>query len=335
MLARNGRAAIGDLRYLADTQLGSFPTPLAKAQVAAALALYGDRVRAERVFRAAVEDAEAAGLRPLAPRTTGRPLRDDAAVLTLRVGDGDRRSRISSASSRQINTGRAAKQHTSTQEDAWSLLAAHALLTRQPPELTVDGVDLDGPFARSFGRDDLAAAPEIRNRADAPVSAEVTVRGVPEIAPPASAEGYQITRSYYTLDGATADPSVVGQGERLVAMVEVVPVDEAFARVIVNDPLPAGFEIDNPAILRAGDVAALDFLDLTGEAATTQFRAERFLAAFDKAEGDTAPRRFAYVVRAISPGEFVHPAAIVEDMYRPERRGRTNETRVSVIGPLR
>ena len=31
----------------------------------------------------------------------------------------------------------------------------------------------------------------------------------------------------------------------------------------------------------------------------------------------------AYVVRAVSPGQYVLPQAYVEDMYRPDRFGRT------------
>ena len=31
----------------------------------------------------------------------------------------------------------------------------------------------------------------------------------------------------------------------------------------------------------------------------------------------------AYVVRAVSPGRYVQPQAYVEDMYRPDRFGRT------------
>ncbi len=333
VLARNGRAAIGDLRYLADTQLGRFPTPLAKAQVAAALALYGDRVRAERVLRNAVDDAAGRRYDP-SRRDFGTALRDDAAVLTLGLETGIDGVDLSGLVT-QVSAGRAGRDHTSTQEDAWSLLAAHALLTEAPPRLEIDGTIREGAYARRFDTDDLTGdAPAIVNRADDAVTAEVTVRGVPLVAPPAYTEGYQITRSYYTMEGETADPSVVAQGDRLVAVVEVLPIDEAFARVMVNDPLPAGFEIDNPDILRGGDVAALD-IALTTEVAHTEFRAERFLAAFDKPQGDTVPRRFAYVVRAVSPGDFVHPAATVEDMYRPERRGRTNETLVSVVGPLR
>src|SRR5690606_39038989 len=37
VLARNGRAPIGELRYYADTRLERFSTPLAKAQLGAAL----------------------------------------------------------------------------------------------------------------------------------------------------------------------------------------------------------------------------------------------------------------------------------------------------------
>ena len=31
----------------------------------------------------------------------------------------------------------------------------------------------------------------------------------------------------------------------------------------------------------------------------------------------------AYIVRAVTPGTYVHPAATVEDMYRPETYART------------
>src|SRR4029078_3755536 len=55
VLARNGAAPIGDLRYLADTKLSNLATPIAKSQLAAALALVGDRARAERVYGAALD----------------------------------------------------------------------------------------------------------------------------------------------------------------------------------------------------------------------------------------------------------------------------------------
>ena len=55
MLARNGSAPIGDLRYYADTKIADFATPIAKAQIAAALAMLGDRNRADRAYTAALD----------------------------------------------------------------------------------------------------------------------------------------------------------------------------------------------------------------------------------------------------------------------------------------
>ncbi|MFZ1104473.1 MAG: alpha-2-macroglobulin, partial [Hyphomicrobiaceae bacterium] len=54
VLARNGQAPIGELRYYVDTRLDRFATPLAQAQLGAALAMIGDRPRAERAFQAAL-----------------------------------------------------------------------------------------------------------------------------------------------------------------------------------------------------------------------------------------------------------------------------------------
>ena len=50
VLARNGAAPIGDLRYIADVQIGKIETPIAKAQIAAALGMLGDKTRADRVL---------------------------------------------------------------------------------------------------------------------------------------------------------------------------------------------------------------------------------------------------------------------------------------------
>ncbi len=83
VLARAGRAAIGDLRYYAESKLDSFATPLAKAQIGAALAFYGDRIRAERAFRAALADIDAAVEAQTYRPDYGSLLRDEAAVLTL------------------------------------------------------------------------------------------------------------------------------------------------------------------------------------------------------------------------------------------------------------
>jgi uncharacterized protein YfaS (alpha-2-macroglobulin family) len=82
-------------------------------------------------------------------------------------------------------------------------------------------------------------------------------------------------------------------------------------------------------------VAALDWLNLVSEPAHVEFRSDRFVAAWDLAAGGATRFQFAYVVRAVTPGVYAHPAALVEDMYRPERRARTDPGRIEVVGPLR
>jgi hypothetical protein len=97
---------------------------------------------------------------------------------------------------------------------------------------------------------------------------------------------------------------------------------------MVNDPLPAGFEIDNPNLLRAGDLSSLS-LGLEGDVTHAEFRQDRFLAAVDRS--DDTPFRLGYIVRAVSPGSFRHPAASVEDMYRPAFRAQTDPGQVTVV----
>jgi hypothetical protein len=62
----------------------------------------------------------------------------------------------------------------------------------------------------------------------------------------------------------------------------------------------------------------------------SEFRDDRFSAAFNRKSGDPSVFTVAYVVRAVSPGRYVHPQAYVEDMYRPDRFGRTGTGTVEV-----
>jgi uncharacterized protein YfaS (alpha-2-macroglobulin family) len=111
-------------------------------------------------------------------------------------------------------------------------------------------------------------------------------------------------------------------------VIEVTPHGGGEARLMINDPLPAGFEIDNPNLIRGGDITALDWLNTEQDTRMTEFRQDRFLAAVDWSS--TNPFRLAYIVRAVSPGQFHLPAASVEDMYRPDFRARTASGSVTV-----
>src|SRR5690606_29241996 len=82
-LARAGRVAMGDLRYYLEARLDAFATPLAKAQLGAALALYGDRTRAAEAFQAAVASLRVVEERCVYRGDYGSAPRATAAVLAL------------------------------------------------------------------------------------------------------------------------------------------------------------------------------------------------------------------------------------------------------------
>lgn len=322
VLAREGAAAVGDLRYYADTRAGAFDTPLAAAQLGAALATYGDPVRADAMFRHArdlLDRPARSGWRD----DYGTALRDAAGLLSLAVESGSEVVDRSALAARIAS--RPAAAALSPQEAVWSLRAAQAL-RHDPPGLSIDDTPASGTLAgvRSAGD----AVQRITNTGTGDATLTLTAFGVPQEPEPAGGEGYRISRSYYHMDGTPADPAFLRIGDRLVTVLEITAFEEGQARLMVDDPLPAGFEIDNPNLIRAGDIAALSWLQAAEWAEMTEARQERFLAALDWGGRDSL--RLAYIVRAVSPGTFHHPAAQVEDMYRPTRRARTAPGRVTI-----
>ncbi|NNC00800.1 hypothetical protein HI113_43855, partial [Corallococcus exiguus] len=83
-------------------------------------------------------------------------------------------------------------------------------------------------------------------------------------------------------------------------------------------------------LVDSDSVAALTWLKRDVEPAATEYRDDRFVVAFDRQADQPAFFTVAYMVRAVSPGRYVHPPAQVEDMYRPERYGRTAYGQVEV-----
>ena len=333
VLARNGRVPVGDLRWYQETKLDAFATPMARAQLGAALALYGETRRAARALRSALtlwqDGDDGTGWRP----DFGSRIRDGAALLTLAAETGTDAIDLDALADK-LDRAWSRAEHTSTQDQAWLLLAAHAMTEgAAKPKLSVNGEPHDGALYRRLDEVDLAAeALTIANIGDRPLTAVVTASGIPVEPPPAGGTGYRIERSYFGLDGTPVDPAQVRQGTRMIVLLTIKADTQRAARLIINDPLPAGLEIDNPNLISAGAVDGLPWLDVVEQPAHVAFRAERFVAAVDREKRDPRQFQLAYAVRAVSPGSFARPAATVEDMYRPTLRGRTESGRTKVIG---
>ncbi|WP_439271697.1 alpha-2-macroglobulin family protein [Pseudochrobactrum sp. HB0163] len=329
VLSRNRRASIADLRYYADTRLEEFATPLARAQLGASLALYGDGQRSEKAFAAALRLAQSE--QAIAARADyGSPLRDGAAILALAAESRPMPS-IMPQLTKMVGDMSNKARYTSTQEQAWLLLAAKGLHDSDADlSLTYNGEPHQGALSERLTGEELEAQPvALGNRGDKPAEAVITTVAAPVTAPSAGGNGFTISRSYYTLDGEEVSVSQVKQNERYVVVLKAAEGNNWPSRVMITDLLPAGFEIDNPRIVNSADLSNFGWLGET-EIAHSEFRSDRFVAAFNSRGDDAREYTVAYIVRAVTPGTYAHPAPFVEDMYRPQyfARGATGMMQV-------
>lgn len=333
VLARNKKASVGDLRYFADTQLENFASPMAVAQLGAALALYGDQPRSERVFNASLQLATSQSSYDYNRSDYGSPLRDGAAMLAL-ASETKPAPKVLPSLITLVEFQREKARYLSTQDQAWMLLAARGLQDDNGAmSLDINGTAHQGAFSERLNGAALETQPlVVTNKGQGSVDAVVTAVAAPAQSLPAGGEGFNIERTYYTLDGGAANVTGVNQNERYVVVLKIDDLQEWQSRLLVTDLLPAGFEIDNPGLVSSADLGNFPWLEST-QAAHLEFRNDRFVAAFDRSAGEKKPITLAYVVRAVTPGLYTHPAATVEDMYRPQFAARTATSMMEVAAP--
>jgi alpha-2-macroglobulin len=324
VLARNGRPVAGDLRYFEDARLDAFDTPFARAQLAAASALTGDRARAQKTFVAAGENLQAAKASNLSRADYGSLLRDGAGLLTL-AAESQADQAVIVKAAQVVDSAAAATPHASTQEESWMVLAAQAFAAQAENQtLSIDGAPHKGVFAMRYGDADLTVKPvTLVNQGQSPVKIAISVSGRPVAKAPEESHGYQVERGLYRLDGTPVAANEIKQNDRLVVALKITETEAAYARLILEDRLPAGLEIDNPDLFDGGSTEDLQWVKATVAPTHAEYKDDRFVAAFERNGSDKATFAVAYVVRAVTPGTYIQPPATIEDMYRPERFGRT------------
>jgi alpha-2-macroglobulin len=331
VLARAKSDDLDALRYFNDTQLTRLPTQLAKAQVAAALTQYGDAARAAAAYDAALEAGppRPAGLRYV---DYGSELRDGAAVLAFAAGNPGNRTRLTAIIDRIAERFMRATR-TSTQEQAWLLMAAEAAVRASGGEMTV-AIGDGPPATRSepvYLRRPLGlggSAQTITNRGGTAAWRSVSLTGVPATDLLPESKGYTVTRNVYRPDGTEADLRKARQTDLFAVVIKGTRTDASQpVQTLVIDLLPAGFEIETATVSKGRSTTDYSWLPELTESTYTEERDDRFVAALDL-KGGVKDFTLAYIARAVTVGEFTYPALVVEDMYEPETRGR------SAIGQL-
>ena len=320
VLALGGQPRAGANRVLAE-RVDTLPTPLAKAQLGAALALSNDRARAEAAFGAAL----AAPARGDADFDRGSALRDQLATALLLKESGLLADKLLPLIGRL--PGADLKPDTlNTQEEAWAA-AAGIVLGRdtRPTRVSLAGTAI--PPAPSVTVP-LTGPAALRNMADRPVWQTVSTTGIPTDPAPAARQGMRVTRKFLTLSGDPVDLDNLKQNTVFVLLVEGAATDGQAHRALLLQGLPAGWEIAGR--LEAGKTAGMPWL---GELTATEAQPasdDRFAATMMLAP-DSPTFRVAVRLRAVTPGSFEIPGAQLSDMYRPGVFARQATNRIKVL----
>jgi hypothetical protein len=147
---------------------------------------------------------------------------------------------------------------------------------------------------------------------------------------PATDEGMTILRAVMDTEGRPVSEIKGGQIYK-VGLSVVVPDLRRF--VLLEDPVPAGFEVVKTDF--ATESSQLAKLLKRGEQASwmTFYRFEDHFDRILLFADALAPGEhyYEYLVRAQTPGTYLHPAAQVEEMYHPELFGRTSAGTITIV----
>lgn len=320
VLARAGKGRPGAARVLAEN-LNALPTPLARAQIGAALALARDRPRAEQAFRAALD----APARKFWMGDFGSALRDQFAITLLLKESGLLADQLARLTER-LPAGDLVPAMLSTQEQAWAIAAA-AVLGRdgRPVRISLNGTAVAPAPALVLP---LTGSAVLRNLDDRPVWQAISVTGVPASPLPAARNQMSIRRKFLAMDGKPLNLDALRQNTVFVLLLEGRAEDGQEHTVQLLHGLPAGWEIAGR--FSEGDVPGLPWLEQLTPTDAQPGADDRF-AAVMTLPANKGDFRIAVKLRAVTPGAFELPGAELSDMYRPGLFARQATGRINVL----
>jgi len=197
----------------------------------------------------------------------------------------------------------------------------------------------DRIWSRAFDATDLRAGVRLNPSGDVPLYVSTDIAGVPT-APPTPDDHYvSIRRAFYTLDGKAWTPAPLKEGDALIVGL-TLEARQSMPDALVTDLLPGGLEIENFNLTDAKQWAGvvIDGITLSDRAQAAEvrheeFRDDRYVAALKLDQGQAA--HMFYLVRAVSPGTYLVPPPLIEDMYLAQARGigKSEPASIKVVEP--
>jgi len=344
VLAGLERAPLGQLRQLFDQQREQAASGLPLMHMALALHKMGDQRRAGEAVRQALSLPRSDGYLG----DYGSAERDIAAMIVLLDELGPQYAAEQSQLALALMERLPLRRWFSTQTRA-ALYEAGRVLQRkagQPWQIDLSRggepirVTGEGRWQETLQPAALAEAISLVNQSKQPLYLNLTSQGLSDKAPASVSEQLAVSRNFYQLDGSPRDMDRLDVGE-LVLVELILEAAERTPDGLLVDLLPAGFELENPALAHA---VGLEGLRLQGDEedvlsqlqrnppAYQAYRDDRYVAALELNQGRV--QRLFYLMRAVTPGSYQIPPVVLEDMYRPDRRAISEAGgRVEIVQP--
>jgi uncharacterized protein YfaS (alpha-2-macroglobulin family) len=322
VLALAGQAPAGAIRVAADG-IGQEPTPLARAQIAAALAQLGEAARARAAFGDVLGNPGRQDWYP----DYGSALRDQFATAVLVEESGLLPNRLPAIRA-ALPGSNLNPDALNTQEQAWGGAAAAALgASAQPVSVVADGRKLGPAQTVSLP---ITGMTTVANPGSNPLPGSLTVQGVPVTPPVAAKAGMLVKRQFFALDGTAINPDKLTQNTVFLLVIDGQATDGQDHQAMLIAGLPAGWEIAGR--FPGGAVAGMDWLGTLSTPDSQAAADDRYAAALTLAAGQPS-FRLAVMLRAVTPGTFEYPGMLLADMYRPAIFARQNTVHITVLPP--
>ena len=342
VLARVDQAPLGTLRNIYEKQANKALGGLPLTRLGLALIRAGD----EATGSAALERSFGSTLWPAAAKGVygyGLPIGQQAEQLALSLA-ADRLPAKQQDKLLGLARDAHAQRWLSTHDRVSLIKLAVAGSEGQGKhfDLRINGADLDLHFvekdavSRDLAASQLRAGVTFSPESDAAIYVVDERVGTPLQAPAAVTEGLSIKRRYFDLKGKAWTGGQLREGQGLAVLLSVRASSDVPDAIVV-DLLPGGLELENPGLM---DSTQQDALIIDGESIANrlayrpvqyeEFRDDRYVAALNLNSGNEID--LVYLVRAVSPGDYLVPPPQVEDMYRPQIRsiGMSNPKRIQV-----
>lgn len=351
VLARDQKAPLAMLRYLHDQVRDRARSPLPLVHLSLALKLMGDANRAE----VALEDAMKRGYGIRVSNNSadwtqewlgdyGSVARDLAMSYALLVRHDVKHARRENLLFDLANR-LGARQYYSTQERLALFLAARAAGGQGGAEWTgrlavgdqVQALSSRSTEMRSLDAAAVARGVTLTSQHGQPLFVELEVSGYPTKAPAYKADVIELKREWFELDGSAWSGRPLKVGDMLIVRLQAKARQRIEDGLIV-DRIPAGFEVENMNLSQGPkaeefSVGGVNVAQAMGDPRIKhrEYRDDRYVAAARLEQGVL---HVFYMVRVVSPGRYVVPAAFAEDMYRPELRGvGTTDAPITIVDP--